>query len=306
MTRILRFLRQPSVILAFGLALSAAGCASAPTPEPTAPPAAEPVDPAGEGVPSPAALAVLDATLWMQTSAEYAAMSRQIWTAAERLLPEALADTSWSAALEQPAGAGELPPAVIVDVDETVLDNSPYAARLIERDASFTEASWAEWVNEARARPVPGALEFARRARSLGIEVFYVTNRLANLEEGTRRNLEAMGFPKGEAEDVYLLKNEREGWGSDKTSRRAWVAQRYRVLLVAGDDLNDFVPARGMSVEERARLVDRHGERWGTRWIVLANPTYGSWVSALLLGLERPSDAHVVGRKLERLDPAED
>lgn len=304
MTRIFPVVRQRSVILSVAVALVAAGCASAPTPEPVAPPAAEPVDPAGKGGPSPAALAVLDATLWMQTSAEYDAMSRQIWTAAERLLPEALADTSWSAALEQEPGAGALPPAVIIDVDETVLDNSPYAARLIERDASFTEESWAEWVNEARARPVPGALAFVRRARDLGVEVFYVTNRLANLEEGTRRNLEAMGFPEGEADDVYLLKNEREGWGSDKTSRRAWVAERYRVLLLAGDDLNDFLPARGVSVTERARLVERHEDKWGSRWIVLANPTYGSWISALLIDLGPNTDA--VERKLESLDPAED
>lgn len=308
MTRGLARLSQRYVILASPfLPLLAVGCASAPMPEPQAPAAAAPVETVERGFPSPPALAVLDATLWMQTSAEYAAMSRQIWTAASRLLPEALADTTWSAALEQEVGAGNLPPAVIVDVDETVLDNSPYAARLIGSDASFTEASWAEWVNEARARPIPGALEFVRRARELGVEVFYVTNRLANLEAGTRRNLEAMGFPPGEAEDVYLLKNEREGWGSDKTSRRAWVAERYRVLLLAGDDLNDFTSgARGTSVAARARLVERHADKWGTRWIVLANPTYGSWVSALLLESEAPSEAESVARKLEWLDPAED
>lgn len=255
-------------------------------------------------VPSPAAMAVVDAVLWMQTSAEYEAMSRQTYAAATRLLPEALADSSWTAALEQGPGSGDLPPAVILDVDETVLDNSPYAARLIERDAGFTEASWAVWVEEARAEPVPGALDFVRAARAKGIEVFYVTNRLAGLEEATRRNLDAMGFPPGEAEDVYLLKDEREGWGSDKTSRRAWVAERYRVLMLGGDDLNDFMAgARGTSVEARAELVERHDDMWGSRWFVFANPTYGSWVSPLLEGLESPSPLDVVRRKLERLDP---
>ena len=176
-----------------------AACASAPTGRVASEPS--PVD-----FPSPSAVAVLDATLWMQTAAEYEALSRQIWVAAERLLPEAVDDTAWTAAVEQEGGAGALPPAVIVDVDETMLDNSPYAARLIERDEPFTEASWAEWVNEARARPVPGAVEFARRARELGVEVFYVTNRLANLEEGTRRNLAAAGFPLVREEVVVLLK----------------------------------------------------------------------------------------------------
>lgn len=302
MHRHIRSARQLFLILS---AAMLAACASAPSAEPGPPAPDRADDDVSEwaGLPSPSAMAVLDATLWLQTSAEYAAMSRQIWTAAARLLPEALVDTTWSAALEQGAGAGGLPPAVIVDVDETILDNAPYAARLIERDEAFTEESWAVWVEEAKAHPVPGALEFVRAARELGVEVFYVTNRLANLEEATRRNLDAMGFPRGEAEDVYLLLGEREEWGSDKTSRRAWVAERYRVLLLAGDDLNDFLPARGLSVETRAELTERHEDRWGTHWIVFANPTYGSWVSAVLDGLEPRSPAAVNQRKLESLRP---
>jgi len=294
--------RQLLVILSTAML---AACASAGSSDPATPgpDPARVADADWAGLPSPSAMAVLDATLWLQTSAEYAAMSRQIWRAAERLLPEALADTTWSAALEQEPGAGDLPPAVIVDVDETILDNAPYAARLIERDESFSEESWAVWVEEAKAHPVPGALGFVRTARQLGVEVFYVTNRLANLEEATRRNLDAMGFPPGDAEDVHLLLGEREGWGSDKTSRRAWVAERYRVLLLAGDDLNDFLPARGLDVETRAELTERHEDRWGTRWIVFANPTYGSWMSAVLEGLESRSPTAVNERKLESLRP---
>jgi acid phosphatase len=277
------------------------GCAGR-TPPPSAAPAQGAV-----AVPSAPALAVLDATLWMQTSGEYEALSRQTWDAAARLLPEALADTTWTAAVEQGSGAGSLPPAVIVDVDETVLDNSPYAARLIERDERFTEESWAEWVDEAKAKPIPGAVEFARRARALGVEVFYVTNRLANLEDATRRNLAVAGFPPGEAEDVVLMKNEREGWGSDKTSRRAYLAKHYRILLQAGDDLNDFVTgARGEGIDARHALVDEYGDMWGRRWIVLANPTYGSWMSAVLDGLESPTAPAELRRKLEALDPAEE
>jgi len=285
-------------------ALAVAGCASAPRTEAPAPTeTATKTTTEWAGMPSPAAMAVVDATLWMQTSAEYAAMSRQIWTLATRQLPVALADTTWSAALGQAGGFGSLPPAVIVDVDETILDNAPYAARLVERDEPFTEASWAVWVEEAKARPVPGALEFVRAARELGIEVFYVTNRLANREQATRRNLDAMGFPPGDADDVYLMLEEREEWGSDKTSRRDWVAGRYRVLMLAGDDLNDFVAARGLSVEARSEIVRQHANEWGNRWIVLANPTYGSWESALLDGLESRSPAAVGRRKLESLQP---
>jgi len=293
-----RICRPELRLLVVALPLLAA-CASAPTGRVSS-------EPAPVGLPSPNAVAVLDATLWMQTAAEYGALSRQTWAAAERLLPEAVDDTAWTAAIEQEGGAGTLPPAVIVDVDETMLDNSPYAARLIERDEPFTEASWAEWVNEARARPVPGAVEFARRARALGVEVFYVTNRLANLEEDTRRNLAAAGFPLDREEDVVLLKNERDGWGSDKATRRAWIAERYRIVLLVGDDLNDFVSgARGASIETREAIMEEYRDRWGSRWIVLANPTYGSWMSAVLVGLEDPTPAEEMRRKLDSLDPAE-
>ena len=262
---------------------------------------------ADTSLPSPAALAVLDATLWMQTSAEYEALSRQTWEAAARLLPASVADTGWTAAIEQGSGAGSLPPAVIVDVDETVLDNSPYAARRILQDAPFSEQSWGAWVNEAKAKPVPGAVQFVRRARALGIEVFYVTNRLANLEAGTRRNLEAVGFPPGEAEDVLLLKNEREGWGSDKASRRSYIARNYRIVMLAGDNLADFVSgASDATIAEREELVEKYGDMWGRRWIVLANPTYGSWASAIQKGLESPGAGERLRRKLDVLDPAEE
>ena len=105
-------------------AVLSAGCATHPAPGPAG-------SPTSSGLPAWSA-SVLDATLWVQTSAEYAALSRQTWAAAGRMMEAALADTSWTAALEQQAGYGALPPAVIVDVDETVLDNAPYAARLIQ------------------------------------------------------------------------------------------------------------------------------------------------------------------------------
>lgn len=250
---------------------------------------------------------VLDAVLWMQTSAEYVGLARQTWALALDQLRRNLADTSYSAVVEQRPGAGSLPAAVIVDVDETVLDNSPYAARLIEDGEEFSEATWGAWVNEARARPVPGALEFVRAAVEMGVTVFYVTNRNAELEEGTARNLAAQGFPASAATDLYLLKDERPEWGSDKTTRRAFVARDYRVVLVAGDDLNDFVSgARGAGVAERFDLARRYGERWGRGWFVLPNPTYGSWESAILLEAPRDDRDAVLRAKYDALEGARD
>lgn len=244
----------------------------------------------------------LDAILWMQTSVEYASVALQSYRDAERQLDVALADTSWSALVERPGGAGALPPAVILDVDETVLDNSAYAARRLLAGERYTPASWAEWVEEASAPAVPGAVEFLREARARGITVFFVTNRDSALEAATRRNLARVGIPADGAEDVVLMRGERPGWGSDKTSRREHVGRMYRVLLLVGDDMNDFVPARE-SLAARRELWARHADRWGRSWIALPNPTYGSWESALTDDARDLSERERLRRKTERLDP---
>lgn len=250
-------------------------------------------------------VSVVDAALWVQTAAEYEAVTRQSYAWAERLLRESLADTSWTAALEQQPGYGSLPPAVIVDVDETVLDNVAYAARLVAAGEGYSDESWSAWVNQAEAPPVPGALSFVRLARELGVEVFYVTNRESYLEEGTRRNLDNAGFPRGSADDVYLLVREREEWGSDKTTRRAFIAKDYRVVLMFGDDFNDFVSGARAGLSEREELMARYRSMWGTRWIMLPNPTYGSWERAITFGESGLTAEETMRRKIEALDPLE-
>lgn len=222
----------------------------------------------------------LNATLWTQRSAEYRASAEQAYRTAGRMLDQGLADPAWSAVPEQEGDPGRLPPAVILDVDETVLDNSPYQARLIVEGTEYPDG-WDAWVREATAPPVPGALGFARYAAQQGVTVFYVTNRDAPLEEATEINLERAGFPVSAELDVLLMRGEREGWGSDKSSRRAYVAGTHRILIVAGDDLNDFISVSAASIEERDRLEAEYADHWGVRWIMLPNPAYGSWERAL-------------------------
>jgi 5'-nucleotidase (lipoprotein e(P4) family) len=222
----------------------------------------------------------LNATLWTQQSAEYRASAEQAYRTAGRMLDQGLGDPAWTAVLEQEGDPGRLPPAVILDVDETVLDNSPYQARLIVEGSEYPDG-WDAWVRQAEAPPVPGALEFARHAAQKGVDIFYVTNRAAALEEATERNLERAGFPVAKDLDVLLMRGEREGWGSDKSSRRAYVASTHRILILAGDDLNDFISVSAASIEERDRLEAEYADRWGVMWIMLPNPAHGSWERAL-------------------------
>ena len=224
----------------------------------------------------------LDATLWMQTSAEFQATTWQTFQAASLRLEQALGDPQWTAALEQDrAKMAGLPPAIIVDVDETILDNSPFQARLITEGLTYGPATWDSWVRQSEAAALKGAREFLHHADSLGVTIFYVTNRGADHEPATRRNLERQQMPIDSSRDVVLMKGEN-GWGSDKNTRRQVVAQSHRILLLLGDDLNDFVSgAKTPTPEPRRELAEQHQAMWGTKWFLFANPTYGSWEESL-------------------------
>lgn len=226
----------------------------------------------------------LDATLWAQTAVEYDGVTRGAYRLAEAMMTRALADSTWTAALMQaeqsPAQYRQKPPAVVLDVDETVLDNSAYQARLIETDETYDAESWHEWCRERRARAVPGARAFTRRADSMGVQVIYLTNRDSVVEAATRDNLERLGFPVDDAPDAVLTQGEKPGW-EPKAPRRAWVADRYRVLLLVGDNLGDFAEPADTTLEARQSTADRYERFWGTRWIALPNPQYGSWEGAL-------------------------
>ncbi len=251
----------------------------------------------------------LHSVLWVQTALEFRASALQAYAGARQQLDAALADPSWTAALEQTGDASALPPAVVLDLDETVLDNSPYQARAIqsqltERAAGrmvegFDPAAWDAWCAEAQAGAVPGAVEFLRYARSRGVTPFFVSNRAGTLEPATRRNLAALGIEAGESPDTVLLRNERPEWAaSDKTPRRIAVARTHRILLLVGDDLGDFAPAEG-TVQDRAARLAAHEARWGRQWIVVPNPMYGSWERAILAA----PGLGTFGKKVAALDP---
>ncbi|MFB6318811.1 5'-nucleotidase, lipoprotein e(P4) family [Saccharicrinis sp. FJH54] len=220
----------------------------------------------------------LNATLWMQTSAEYEMLCTQTYKFASLNLDLALNDPSCTAAAEQTNEYSKLPPAVILDIDETVLDNSPFQARLIKQDQPYSEELWKEWVNEKKAVPIPGAKEFLEKARAKGVKIFFVTNRV--LQDPTVENLQQVFFRDITADDV-LCKNEKPDWSSDKTSRRAVIAESYRILLLIGDDYNDFTFLGKPDPDERKQLALKQKDHWGKDWFILPNPTYGSFDKAL-------------------------
>jgi acid phosphatase len=223
----------------------------------------------------------LNAVLWTQRSVEFKGNAETAFALARLRLDQALRDRKWTAApAEQTGSFGTLPPAVILDVDETVLDNSAYQAWNVTAGTSFKPDTWTAFVNAKMSVPIPGAVEFTQYAASRNVAVYYVTNRTKEEEPATRENLEKFGFPMGGNVDTVLTVQEQEDWKSAKGTRRAFIAQDHRILLLIGDNFGDFVDAYRGTEEERQQTFEANKAHWGHDWIVVANPTYGSFESA--------------------------
>ncbi|QDV50469.1 5'-nucleotidase, lipoprotein e(P4) family [Gimesia fumaroli] len=222
----------------------------------------------------------LDATLWMQTSVEHDFACVQAYRLATLQATQALYDPCWTAATEQQAGYAQLPPAVILDLDETVLNNAPFMGRLVKQDSSWNQNLWEEWVRSKKSTAVPGVKPFLQKLVSQGIAVYFITNRHFKLETPTVENLsQVLDMPITKSQ--VLFQKEKPDWNWNKTSRRAEVARNHRIILLLGDDYNDFVYQGKLTPQERVTQGKRYQQYWGERWIILPNPVYGDWEKAL-------------------------
>jgi len=237
----------------------------------------------------------------MQTAAEYRASAVQAYRLAALQLEAAVRDRAWTAAVEQTGDVMKLPPAVVLDLDETVLDNSAFEARQMRDGQPFSEAAWNRWCEERSARAIPGAVQFLQLSKSLGVTPIYITNRDHNVEDATRDVLIKLGAPIDTSRDTVLTRYEN-GWdASDKSARRRFVADSYRILLLLGDNFEDFAPGTQGSVADRAALADKYVTYWGTKWIVLPNPTYGSWEQAITSGQGKLTEEQTLAAKYRAL-----
>ena len=260
-----------------------AGCASvapvATTPVPTPAPETAPQTPPPDDS--------LNATAWYQTSAERDLIYREVYRAAATHLSAALADHAWDALPKEDRNNDprRLPPAIIVDIDETVLDNSPSQVRQIRARRGFDKTAWDAWIEERQAKALPGAAEFLNAAARRGVTVFYVSNRDASQSDATIDNLRKAGFPIAAPAQFLGLGTVVEGCeqkGSEKSCRRQLVARTHRVLMQFGDQVGDFVQIGTNTPAGRQAAVAPYAAWIGERWWVLPNPVYGSWESALV------------------------
>ncbi|MCZ4409948.1 5'-nucleotidase, lipoprotein e(P4) family [Cryomorphaceae bacterium 1068] len=209
---------------------------------------------------------LIHSTLYAQSAAEYKALCYQAYELAGIQLERALAK-------------GVKKPTVILDLDETVLDNSPYTAWQIVTNNPYSPDTWAKWVEDASAEAVPGSIEFLTWAHSHGVELYYISNRSTDGLKATIKNLQSLGVPQADSSHIFLKTNT-----SDKSERRAKVkAGSADIILYIGDNLGDYseVWDKPANVKERLNNVQVHRDEMGVNFIVLPNSLYGTWEGAV-------------------------
>jgi 5'-nucleotidase (lipoprotein e(P4) family) len=205
------------------------------------------------------------ALLYQQRAAEYKALCFQAYNLARLRLDEALKHK------------GKKPLAVITDIDETLLDNSPYDAARAIKDKDFDLAGWKAWTVKGIADTVPGAPSFFKYAASKGVTVFYITNRDEDERDGTTKNLRLYKLPNADMKHIFLRQTV-----SSKETRRQKILKKYNVALYFGDNLPDFDSAydNKPSQESRNAATEKLRMYFGSKYIVIPNVAYGDFENA--------------------------
>ncbi|MCU4674337.1 hypothetical protein N7931_01720 [Catenovulum sp. 2E275] len=237
----------------------------------------------------------IGAIAWVQQSAEYQAIASQTFKNAANQIEEAVFDSDWTAAIEQfgHTGMKQLPNAILLDLDDTLISTMPYQAELALDNKPHSDAEFNKWVNTERARLVPHVLELIQKASSLGVTVLLISDRtcLPNprdpcpIKSKTLKmlNRNSLNFPK----DQMFFRGEFSDWNQDQSSRRAFIAQRYRILMIIGDDINQMIPkTSNLPASARQKLVSQYDQMWGSRWFLIPNPVYGGWRDTLKSSLK--------------------
>jgi len=204
--------------------------------------------------------------LWQQTAAEYRALCYQAFNIATLRLNEIPKKKLKKENL-----------AIITDLDETILDNSYVYGKLIKEGKEYSSTAWKEWTDKSAATEVPSAVEFLQFAHAKGVTIFYISNRDTSEVNSTLINLQKLQLPNADTAHMLFLSNT-----SSKETRRQIVMSNYNVVMLLGDNLNDFMQVfEKKPIEERKSEVDKVREDWGKKFIVLPNATYGEWENAL-------------------------
>lgn len=233
------------------------------------------------------------AVLYMQKAAEYRALCYQAFNTAQMFLDT---DFEKKNLKKLPKDERKKPRAIVVDVDETVLDNSPSQAYGIVNKKPFNLPDWYAWGEKRSAKAIPGAVDFLNYAVSKGVKIFYISNRDEVQKQATIDNLKAVGFQDVANENVMLRTTE-----SAKGARRQTISAKYRIVMLVGDNLNDLSSDfERKSVADRYSEVEKSRKLFGAKYIVLPNAMYGDWENAIY-EYKRLTDREKAAKRIESL-----
>jgi 5'-nucleotidase (lipoprotein e(P4) family) len=203
--------------------------------------------------------------MWQQKASEYKALCFQAYNVARLRLDFILQQQHVK------------PIAIVTDIDETVLDNSPYAVHRALKDSGYSDESWITWTSKAACDTIPGALSFLKYASRKGVHIFYITNRLEVERNATIKNLQQWNFPEASHDHLFLKQT-----ASGKEPRRSMVSKDYEIVLLCGDNLSDFSDVFDKQpLPDRDNRVIENAQLFGEKFIVLPNVSYGDWEGAL-------------------------
>lgn len=218
----------------------------------------------------------MSAVLWQQTAAEYEALCYQSFTLAK----QRISSSGEEQVVDSDGSVSQMgkPNVIIMDLDETVLDNSPYQGLLLMEGKEFNRESWEEWVKRADAELIPGALDFIQLAEELNISIFYISNREEYLFEPTFQNLTKYNIRVDR--EHLLLKTEED---NSKEARRIIAKEGFDNVLFIGDNLADFNAAfeGEQNISQRKNILNEFRQEIGVNFILLPNVMYGDWEDAL-------------------------
>ncbi len=237
--------------------------------------ASDAADKAARPTSAPTQNPLLWAVAWSETAAEFGALCHQAFNLATLRVDQATEKFRNS----------DRPLAVITDLDNTIVHASSYWGYLLKEGIDFfDDGVWDKWIPENLITLVPGAFEFLNHCKSKEVEVFYVTSRNQgpNTYDYALKQLQYLELPFADSAHLTVYRET-----SDKTPAREAVRQTHELILLLGDNLNDFKRDYYVKdVDERFALMERDRKDIGQQFIILPNPTDGHWVRAIFVESE--------------------
>ena len=166
---------------------------------------------------------------------------------------------------------------VLMDADETVLDNSLFERERNRCGNDFKDEQWESWVKADMARDVPGAAIFTQAVRRLGGLVAIITNRRASDDAITQSTLKKAGIDFDYEIGMGETPDKTERWRGAVAALAQKFGGHPRAAMFVGDQMSDLAVTDKNGAILRAMNQTDRGTGIGMNLFLLPNPMYGTW-----------------------------